>query len=78
MAEALFRDREKARNPRKSRIRSRVEHVFKVMKHVFGWRKTRFRRIFKNLQYALGVASAVNIYLHRWAILRSMTLPGAG
>jgi len=71
-------DREKEKNRRKSRIRSRVEHVFGVMKHVFGWRKTRFRGLFKNLQYALGVASAVNIYLHRWAILRSMTLPGAG
>jgi len=53
------------RNRKKAAIRSRVEHVFGVIKHIFGWRKVRFKGIAKNLQYAYGVAAAVNIYLHR-------------
>ncbi len=42
------------------------------MKHIFGWRKVRFRGIEKNWQYALGVAAAVNIYLHRRTLLRAL------
>lgn len=64
---------EQARNRWKSRIRARVEHVFGVMKHVFGWRKVRFRGIFKNLQYAYSVAASVNVYLHRGTLLEKMT-----
>lgn len=63
-------EREKEKNRRKSRIRSRVEHVFGVMKHVFGWRKVRFKGIYKNLQYAYAVAACVNIYLHRHVLFR--------
>jgi IS5 family transposase len=58
-------DEEERRNRRKAAIRSRVEHVFGVIKHIFGWRKVRFKGIAKNFQYAYGVAAAVNIYLHR-------------
>lgn len=67
-----LREEEKARNRWKSRIRARVEHVFGVMKHVFGWRKVRFRGIFKNWQYAYSVAASVNVYLHRQTLLRRM------
>lgn len=62
-----------ASNRWKARIRARVEHVFGVIKHVFGWRKVRFRGIFKNFQYALGIAAAVNVYLHRKALWRSLS-----
>lgn len=65
-------DEEKKRNRTKASIRCRVEHVFGLIKHVFGWRKVRFRGIDKNLQYAFGVAAAVNAYLHRRALLRKM------
>jgi len=63
-------EREKERNRWKSRIRSRVEHVFGVMKHIFGWRKVRFKGIYKNLQYAFAVAASVNVYLHRHVLFR--------
>lgn len=57
-------DEEERRNRRKAAIRSRVEHVFGVIKHIFGWRKVRFKGIAKTFQYAYGVA-AVDVYLHR-------------
>ena len=68
---------ERAGNRWKSRVRSRVEHVFGMMKHVFGWRRVRFRGLEKNLQYAWAVAASVNIYLHRRRLLRRAALPGA-
>jgi len=58
-------EKELRSNRWKSRIRSRVEHVFGVIKHIFGWVKVRYRGIEKNLQYAYGVAAAVNVYIHR-------------
>ncbi len=67
---------ERAGNRWKSRVRSRVEHVFGVMKHVFGWRRVRFRGLEKNLQYAWAVAASVNIYLHRRRLLRRAASPG--
>lgn len=71
-------DEERACNRRKSRIRARVEHVFGVMKHVFGWRKLRFRGIYKNLQYAFAMAAAVNIYLHRRTLFRALSSSATG
>jgi len=71
-------EEEKACNRRKSRIRVRVEHVFGVMKHRFGWRKLRFRGIFKNLQYAFAMAGAVNIYMHRRTLFRRLSSSAAG
>ena len=56
-------EREKERNRRRARIRCRVEHVFGVMKHVFGWVKVRFRGLAKNRQWAFMMAAAVNLYL---------------
>jgi hypothetical protein len=34
---------EKAKNRNKSRVRAKVEHVFGVIKNIFGFRKTRYR-----------------------------------
>lgn len=62
-------EEEKRMNRRKSAIRCRVEHIFGLIKHRFGWRKVRFRGIFKIFQYALAVAASVNVYLHRRALM---------
>lgn len=70
--------KERASNRWKSRVRARVEHVFGVIKHRFGWRKVRFRGMWKNLQYAYGVAAAVNVYLHRRTLLGGMACFGTG
>jgi len=48
------------------------------MKHVFGWRKLRFRGIYKNLQYAFAMAAAVNIYLHRRTLFRALSSSATG
>jgi IS5 family transposase len=40
---------EKAKNRKKSRVRAKVEHVFGVMKDIFGFKKTRYRGLAKNL-----------------------------
>ncbi len=63
-------EEEKRKNRRKSAIRCRVEHIFGLIKHRFGWRKVRFRGIAKNLQYAFGMAAAVNVYLYRKVLVR--------
>ena len=71
-------EREKEKNRRKGRIRCRVEHVVGVVKHVFGWRKVRFRGIYKNLQYAFAVAASANIYVHRHRLLRKLAAIASG
>jgi len=62
---------EQARNRTKSRVRAKVEHVFGVIKHVFGYTKTRYRGLAKNA-HALFVTSALaNIFMARHRLLRA-------
>jgi hypothetical protein len=62
---------EKAKNRNKSRVRAKVEHVFGVIKNVFGFRKTRYRGLAKSL-HRLGVTAALtNLYLVRRELLRA-------
>lgn len=56
-------DRERNRN--KSRIRSRVEHGFGVIKNLFGFRKVRYRGLHKNKTRFIITAALANIYQHR-------------
>lgn len=46
-------------------VRSRVEHVFGVLKARFGWRRVRFRGLRKNAEYAYAAVACVNLYQHR-------------
>ena len=63
-------DQDRERNRTKSRIRSRVEHVFGVIKNIFGFRKVRYRGLSKNkTRFIINVALA-NIYLHRKRLAR--------
>lgn len=39
---------ERTRNRTKSKVRAKVEHVFLVMKQIFGWAKVRSRELAKN------------------------------
>jgi len=60
---------EKARNRNKSRVRAKVEHVFGVIKNIFGFRKVRYRGLAKNL-HRLEVTSALtNLYMVRRRLL---------
>jgi len=45
----------------KSQVRSKVEHVFCAIKHVFGFRKTRLRTVAKNHAKLLMLAALTNV-----------------
>src|SRR5437588_757628 len=60
---------ERAKNRSKSRVRSKVEHVFAVMKLKFGFVKLRFRGLKKNATQLFAVCALVNLYLARKKLL---------
>ena len=49
----------------KSRIRARVEHVFGVVKRLWGFGKVRYRGLQKNATRAFTALALANIYLAR-------------
>jgi IS5 family transposase len=61
---------EKAKNRNKSRVRATVEHVFGVMKNIFGFRKTRYRGMAKNLHRLEVSAGLANLYMARRKLLQ--------
>ena len=52
-------------NRAKSRVRSRVEHVFGVIKRLWGFDKVRYRGLAKNATRAFVVTALANIFLAR-------------
>jgi IS5 family transposase len=60
----------KEANRLKSKIRSRVEHVFGVMKLRFGFVKVRYRGLAKNLHRIETTCALINLYTasKRWAV----------
>ena len=62
---------EKARNRTKSRVRARVEHVFGVIKRVFGFCKTRYRGLAKNLHRLEVTCALANLFMVRRRLLRA-------
>ena len=61
----------RARNRNKSRVRAKVEHVFGVMKNIFGFRKVRYRGLEKNRHRVEVLAALTNLYLMRRTLLRT-------
>jgi transposase, IS5 family len=61
----VARDVLKARNRDKSKIRARVEHVFGVVKRLWGFGKVRYRGLAKNATHAFTALALANIYLSR-------------
>jgi IS5 family transposase len=53
----------RAKNRTKSTVRSKVEHVFGVMKLKFGFVKLRYRGLKKNANQLFAVCALVNLYL---------------
>src|SRR5450631_4241968 len=60
---------ERAKNRTKSTVRSKVEHVFGVMKLKFGFVKLRYRGLKKNANQLFAVCALVNLYLLRKKLL---------
>jgi transposase, IS5 family len=61
---------ERARNRNKSRVRSKVEHVFGVMKLKFGFVKVRYRGLQKNAHRLFATCALVNLFMVRKKLLR--------
>jgi IS5 family transposase len=53
------------KNTTKSHVRAKVEHVFRILKRVFGFDKVRYRGIAKNHSRLCANFALVNLYLHR-------------
>jgi len=64
----------KAKNRNKSRIRSRVEHVFGVLKRLWGFGKVRYRGLAKNATRAFTALALANIYLGRQRLMAQVRL----
>jgi transposase, IS5 family len=56
-------------NRLKSKVRARVEHVFGTIKRVFGFRKVRFRGLFKNRHHVRMLAALANLFTLRRRLL---------
>ena len=52
-------------NPRSNRTRTRVKHPFGVIKHLWGYRKVRYRDLAKNAAQAFTLFALANVYLAR-------------
>jgi len=63
-------EEQRLRNRTKSRVRSRVEHVFQIMKLKFGFVKVRYRGLGKNANRLFATCALVNLFTARWTLLR--------
>jgi IS5 family transposase len=59
----------RGKNRNKSRIRARVEHVFGVVKRLWGFGKVRYRGLAKNATHAFTALALANIYLSRQRLM---------
>jgi transposase, IS5 family len=64
---------ERAKNRTKSQVRSKVEHVFGVMKLKFGFVKVRYRGLLKNANRLFATCALVNLFLVRKKLLGMVT-----
>ena len=62
---------EKARNRTKSKVRAKVEHVFGVIKRVFGFAKVRYRGLEKNAHRLFVTCALANLFMVRHRLLRA-------
>lgn len=56
---------DRAFNKKSNRTRARVEHIFGVVKHLWGYRKVRYRGIDKNASQVFTLMALANLYLAR-------------
>jgi IS5 family transposase len=54
---------EKQHERRKSRVRSKVEYAFHIVKDIFGWRKVRYKGLAKNTGHANLLFASANLYM---------------
>jgi IS5 family transposase len=56
---------QRKKNRSKSKVRAKVEHVFRIAKCGFGFDKVRYRGIAKNHNRLCAIFALANLYLHR-------------
>ncbi len=61
---------ERVKNRTKSSVRSKVEHVFQILKLKFGFVKVRYRGLQKNANRLFATCALVNLFLVRKKLLR--------
>jgi len=66
---APLTERQREKNRRKSSIRAKVEHLFFVIKRVFGFTKVRYRGLDKNAHRLFVVSALTNLYQVRRALM---------
>ena len=59
------REVKRSKNRNKSKVRARVEHVFAVLKRLWGFSKVRYRGLAKNATRSFVALGLANIYLAR-------------
>ena len=57
--------RQRALNRRFGKVRAKVEHVFRVLKYQFGYRRVRYRGIAKNGAQVFALLALANLFLAR-------------
>src|ERR1700760_3695738 len=57
--------RQRASNRRFGKVCAKVEHVFRVLKCQFGYRKVRYRGLTKNAAQVFSLLALANLYLSR-------------
>ena len=73
-ADGIVDEVERGKNRNKSRIRARVEHVFGVVKRLWGFGKVRYRGLAKNATRAFTALALANIYLGRQRLMAQVRL----
>ncbi len=64
-------DSERTRNRNKSKVRSKVEHLFHIMKCQFGFTKVRYRGLDKNAHFLFVNCALINLVLSKRHLLRT-------
>ena len=59
----------------KSKVRSKVEHNFYIIKHIFGYRKTRYRGLEKNGARLYMLFALANVLRWSWRLDRRVAIP---
>jgi len=67
---APLTEEDKRKNRTKSKVRAKVEHVFRVLKCQFGFTKVRYRGLDKNANHLFAAFALVNIVLSKRRLLR--------
>ena len=60
----------RAKNRTKSKVRAKVEHVFGVIKGVFGFVKARYRGLDKNANRLFATCALANLFMVRLHLMR--------